>query len=145
MRTESTDTTRHTVQNISALNTVGDDHDDMSDDGGKQQPAQIAVERVAQVYHPLDFFRRTLHHFNAEHFQRAAAATVLADHADNGNGKHEQVQNAVSCRRSFAVALRTLGAVGNRPHDAQCNHRQREETERFVQAEQAARLFRLFV
>lgn len=44
-----------------------------------------------------------------------------------------------------AAALRTLGAVGNRPHDAQCNHRQHEETERFVQAEQAARPFRLFV
>ncbi|HEZ1509082.1 TPA: hypothetical protein WHE96_000216 [Neisseria meningitidis] len=39
----------------------------------------------------------------------------------------------------------TLGAVGNRPHDAQCNHRQRKETERFVQAEQAAHPFRLFV
>ncbi|AAF42404.1 Uncharacterised protein [Neisseria meningitidis] len=91
------------------------------------------------------FSGEPLHHFNAEHFQRAAAAAVLADHADNGNSKHEQIQNAVACRRSLAVALRTLGAVGNRPHDAQCNHRQRKETERFVQAEQAAHPFRLFV
>ncbi len=118
VRTESTDTPRHAVQHVFALNTVDDDHGDVSDDGGKQQPAQIAVERVAQVCHPLDFFRRTLASPQRRTLQRAAAAAVLADHADNGNGKHEQIQNAVSCRRSLAVALRTLGAVGNCPRCA---------------------------
>ena len=60
--------TRHTVQNISALNTVDDDHGDMSDDGGKQQPTEIAVQQVTQICHPFDFFRRTLHQLDSEYF-----------------------------------------------------------------------------
>ena len=67
-------TADHAVQNVVALNAVDDDHGDVAGDQREEQPAEFAVRHVAEVGHPFDFFRRTLHHFDTEYFQRAAAA-----------------------------------------------------------------------
>lgn len=56
-----------------ALNAVDDNHGDMAGDKREEQPAEFAVRHIAEVGHPFDFFRRTLHHLDAEYFQRAAA------------------------------------------------------------------------
>ena len=84
------------------------------------------------------FFRRTLHHFDTEYFQRAAAATVLADHADNWNGKHEDIKGKVACFGGKAVGGRTFGCIEQGPNNAHDNHQQRDETDGFVHAEECA-------
>ena len=93
-------------KNVVALNAVNNDHGNVAGDKREEQPAEFAMRHIAEVGHPFDFFRRTLHHFDTEYFQWAAAATVLADHADNGNGEHEDVKGqrwpalgSKSCRR----------------------------------------------
>ena len=66
----------------------------------------------------------------------AAAATVLADHADNGNGKHEDVKGKVACFGGKAVGGRTFGRIEQSPNNAHGNHQQRDETDGFMHAEE---------
>ena len=61
-------------KNVVALKAVDDDHGDVAGDKCEEQPAEFAVCHIAEVGHPFNFFRRTLHHFDTEYFQRAAAA-----------------------------------------------------------------------
>ena len=121
-----------------ALNAVDDNHGDMACNQREEQPAEFAVHHVAEVGHPFDFFRRPLHHLDAEYFQRAAAATVLADHADNGNGKHEDVKGKVAGFGGKAIGGRTFGRIEQSPNNAHDNHQQRDETDGFVHAEECA-------
>ena len=98
-----------------ALNAVDDNHGDVAGDKREEQPAEFAVRHIAEIGHPFDFFRRTLHHFDTEYFQRSAAAAVLADHADNGNGEHEDVKGKVACFGGKAVGGRTFGRIEQKP------------------------------
>ena len=119
-----------------ALNAVDDNHGDVAGDKREEQPTEFAVRHIAEIRHPFDFFRRTLHHFDTEDFQRTAAAAVLADHADNGNGEHEDVKGKVACFGGKAVGGRTFGRIEQSPNNAHGNHQQRDETDGFMHAEE---------
>ena len=103
-------------KNVVALNAVNNDHGNVAGDKREEQPAEFAMRHIAEVGHPFDFFRRTLHHFDTEYFQWAAAATVLADHADNGNGEHENVKGKVACFGGKAVGGRAFGRIEQSPN-----------------------------